>query len=440
MRILDIITKKRDNHELSTEEINFVVEAYTNGSIPDYQMSALLMAIYFNKMNKRETYDLAIAIANSGDHITYPGIDGIKVDKHSSGGVGDKTTLAVGPMVAACGLIVPKMSGRGLGYSGGTLDKLESIKGFRVAIPEEEFVKLVNENGISVIGQTANVAPADKKIYALRDVTATVDDMSLIASSIMSKKLATESDAIVLDVKVGSGAFMKDIDSAIELGEAMCDIGRSAGKKMTACITNMDEPLGFAVGNALEIKEVIDTLRGRGPEDFTELCYVIGSQMLISGEIAKTEQEAREMIKDVIDTDAAYEKFKTMIASQGGDIKMIEDTSLLPSAQFKLPVTAEKSGLVEEINAQTVGETSVLVGAGRYSKEDSIDYGTGIVLSAKVGDSVEKGDVLCVVHANNMKNGEEAVERLNSAFKIGTKPRKEKILRALINNEGVKRF
>ncbi|KPU28111.1 thymidine phosphorylase [Caloranaerobacter sp. TR13] len=419
MRMYDIIKKKRDGFELTKEEIEFFVEGYTKGDIPDYQISALLMAIFFNKMTKRETVDLTKAMLDSGDKIDLSNIEGIKVDKHSTGGVGDKTTLVLGPMVAACGLPVAKMSGRGLGHTGGTLDKLESIKGFRIELSKDEFARNVNNINIAVCGQTGDIAPADKKLYALRDVTATVDNISLIASSIMSKKLAVGSDGIVLDVKVGSGAFMKDFDNAYKLAEEMVDIGNSMGRKTVAVISNMDEPLGYAVGNALEVKEAIETLKNNGPKDLVELCLTLGSHMLVIGNKAKDLKEAREKLIDVLESGKAYEKFIEFVEAQDGDVNYVKDTSLLPKAEYILQVKSDTEGYIQSINAEEVGKCALFLGAGRETKESEIDLSAGIVLVKKVDDKVSKDEILAYVHCNDSIKGEEIVKRLKNIIKIG---------------------
>ena len=437
MKMIEIIEKKRDEKELTKEEIEFFVKGYNEGSIPDYQASALLMAIYLNKMTDRETADLTMAMSNTGERIDLSEINGIKVDKHSSGGVGDKTTLVVAPMVAACGLSVAKMSGRGLGFGGGTVDKLESIKGFRTDISQEEFIRHVNEDQISIMGQSKNIAPADKKIYALRDVTGTVEDMSLIASSIMSKKLACNSDAIVLDVKAGSGAFMKTIDEAIGLAEKMVSIGIHSGKDMVAAITNMDQPLGCAVGNALEITEVVQSLNGKGPADFMEVCMIIGSLMLVSGEKAETIEQAHNMLKEVIHNKAALNKFLKFIENQGGNVEALLDTSKLPQAKFILPVKAEKSGFVKAICGETIGNSTLVVGAGRYEKTDEIDYTAGAMIMKKVGHKVKVGDVLAHVHCNDEEKGEIAVKMIKEAYTIGDQWDKKPMLFAIVDKEGV---
>ncbi|WP_069649500.1 pyrimidine-nucleoside phosphorylase [Caloranaerobacter ferrireducens] len=428
MRMYDIIKKKRDGFELTKEEIEFFVEGYTKGDIPDYQISALLMAIFFNKMTKRETVDLTKAMLDSGDKINLSNIEGIKVDKHSTGGVGDKTTLVLGPMVAACGLPVAKMSGRGLGHTGGTLDKLESIKGLRIELSKDEFARNVNNINIAVCGQTGDIAPADKKLYALRDVTATVDNISLIASSIMSKKLAVGSDGIVLDVKVGSGAFMKDFDNAYKLAEEMVDIGNSMGRQTVAVISNMDEPLGYAVGNALEVKEAIETLRNNGPKDLVELCLTLGSHMLVIGKKAKDLNEAREKLIDVLESGKAYEKFIEFVEAQGGDVNYVKDTSLLPQAKYILEVKSDEEGYIKSINAEEVGKCALFLGAGRETKESEIDLSAGIVLAKKVDDKVSRGEILAYIHSNDKEKGEEIVKRLKSIIKIGERNKDKKKL------------
>ena len=410
MRMYDLILKKRNGEELTTEEINFIIENYTNGSIPDYQMSALLMAIYFKKMNERETADLTMAMVKSGDVIDLTKIEGIKVDKHSTGGVGDTTTLILTPMVAAVGVPVAKMSGRGLGHTGGTIDKLETFENFSVAMSEEKFIDNVNTHKIAVAGQTAHLVPADKKIYALRDVTATVDNVSLIASSIMSKKIASGADAIVLDVKVGDGAFMKTVENACELGNEMVKIGRSVNRNTIAVLSDMDQPLGFAIGNALEVEEAIETLKGNGPKDLEELCLTLGSQMLILAEKASTEEEARKMLEEVIENGSALEKLKEFVKAQGGDTSVIDDTTKLPKAKYVVEVKATEEGVVKKIHSDKMGIVSMELGAGRATKESEIDLAVGIVLNKKRGDKVKKGDVLAYIHSNNESNIEKATK------------------------------
>lgn len=416
-----MIMKKRNGGTLDKAEIDFMITEYTNGNIPDYQMSAMMMAIYFVGMNDEETLHLTMAMAHSGDMLDLSAINGIKVDKHSTGGVGDKTSLVLTPMVAACGLSVAKMSGRGLGHTGGTIDKLESFEGFRTDISTEKFIWNVNTIGVSIMGQTANLAPADKKLYALRDVTATVDNMSLIASSIMSKKLAAGSDAIILDVKTGSGAFMKNKEDAISLAEAMVSIGKMAGRKTIAVITDMDQPLGYAVGNALEVKEAIETLKGKGPENFTKLCYTLGSYMLVAGEIVKSREEAEIMLKDAIDSGRAFDKFVEFIASQGGNTQQVYNPDLLPKAAEEVPVFADTEGYVEKIVCDEVGICSLILGGGRENKESEIDLSVGLILHKKVGDLVTKDTPIATLYGNSDEKLNEAKERLLRAYSITSK-------------------
>ena len=425
MRMYDLIMKKRNGGTLSRDEIFFMIEGYTKGNIPDYQMSAMMMAIYFNGMNEKETAALTMAMAESGDQLDLSGIQGIKVDKHSTGGVGDKTSLALTPMVSACGVKIAKMSGRGLGHTGGTIDKLESFQGFSTSLSEEAFIDQVNRIGISIIGQTKNLAPADKKLYALRDVTATVDNMSLIASSIMSKKLAAGADAIVLDVKTGSGAFMKEEADAMLLAGEMMTIGKNAGRKMMAVISDMDQPLGNAVGNALEVKEAIETLKGHGPADFTELCMTLGSCMLMVAEIAENEQQAREMLKEAVDSEKALDKLAELVEAQGGDKRMVYETDLLPKASSITPLLSEKDGYVEKIQCDEVGICSLILGGGRETKESTIDLSVGIVLTKKVGSHVKAGEPLAYIHSNEEAKRLACEERLRKAFHIGDKVKKE---------------
>ncbi|PCE48702.1 pyrimidine-nucleoside phosphorylase [Staphylococcus pseudintermedius] len=401
MRMVDIIAKKRDGHALTKEEIEFVVNGYTNDDIPDYQMSSLAMAIFFQDMTDEERAYLTMAMVESGDQIDLSNIEGIKVDKHSTGGVGDTTTLVLAPLVAALDVPVAKMSGRGLGHTGGTIDKLESVEGFHVEISEEAFVKLVNEDKVAVIGQTGNLTPADKKIYALRDVTATVNSIPLIASSIMSKKIAAGADAIVLDVKTGNGAFMKTVEDAEQLAHAMVKIGNQVGRQTMAIISDMSQPLGRAIGNALELQEAIDTLKGEGPEDLTELVLTLGSQMVVLAQKAKDLDEARGMLQEVIDNGKALEKFKTFLSNQGGDASVVDDPSKLPTAQYQFELPAKRSGVVSEMIANEIGIASMMLGAGRQTKEDVIDLAVGLVLNKKVGDRVEEGESLLTIYANS---------------------------------------
>ncbi|MDL5041891.1 pyrimidine-nucleoside phosphorylase [Heyndrickxia coagulans] len=405
MRMIDIIEKKRNGGELATEEINFFVKGHTEGTIPDYQASALAMAIYFQDMSDREIADLTMAMIHSGETLDLSAIHGIKVDKHSTGGVGDTTTLVLAPLVAALGVPVAKMSGRGLGHTGGTIDKLESIQGFHVEITTDQFIDLVNPEKVAIIGQTADLAPADKKLYALRDVTATVDSIPLIASSIMSKKIAAGADAIVLDVTTGAGAFMKNEEDAIRLAETMVRIGNHVGRKTMAVISDMSQPLGYAIGNALEVKEAIDTLKGEGPDDLTELVLALGSQMVVLAGKATTLEEARNMLKEAIASGAGLAKFKKFVANQGGDPSVIDHPEKLPQAKYAIDLPAITSGYVSKMVADQIGVAAMMLGAGRATKEDKIDFAVGIVLRKKVGDRVEAGEPLATIYANR-----EAVE------------------------------
>lgn len=422
MRMTDLIVKKRNGLALSEEEIYEMINRYTDGTIPDYQMSAMMMAIYFRGMTEEETLALTLAMEKSGECLDLSGIKGIKVDKHSTGGVGDKTSLALTPMVAACGIPVAKMSGRGLGHTGGTIDKLESFPGFHTNLTTEQFVHNVNTIGIAIMGQTKDLAPADKKLYALRDVTATVDNMSLIASSIMSKKLAAGADGIVLDVKTGSGAFMKTEEDSFALAREMVKIGNGAGRKTVAVISDMDEPLGYAVGNALEVKEAIDTLCGNGPADFVELCLELGSRMLLVGKKAKNVEEAKEMLMAAIDNGSALRKLAEFVAAQGGDATAVYDTSLLPTASLEVPLTAEKDGYISAIQCEEVGICSLILGGGRETKDSVIDLSVGIVLNKKKGDYVRKGDTIAVLFANDKEKEEAAEKRLRAAITISENP------------------
>lgn len=428
MRMYDLIVKKKSGNVLSEEEIRFMVEGFTKGEIPDYQMSAMMMAIYFKGMNEQETLALTMAMEQSGDILDLSAIKGIKVDKHSTGGVGDKTSLALAPMVAACGIPVAKMSGRGLGHTGGTIDKLESFPGFSTEISTDAFVSQVNETGIAIMGQTADLAPADKKLYALRDVTATVDNMSLIASSIMSKKLAAGADAIVLDVKTGSGAFMKTEEDSFALAREMVKIGKGAGRNCVAVVSDMDQPLGYAVGNALEVKEAIETLKGNGPADFTELCLSLGAQMLIAGGKAVNETVAREMLLKTIQDGSALDKLAQFVKAQGGDEKAVYHTDLLPKASIVEELHAETDGYVSHIACDEVGIVSLMLGGGRETKESIIDLAVGIELRKKVGDEVKKGDVLALLHANDAQKLYAAKERLYKSYFFSEKSVEKKPL------------
>ena len=418
MLMIDLIAKKRDKNELSKEEISFMIEEYVKGTIPDYQMSAMCMAILLNGMTDEEIVNLTLAMMNSGETIDLSEIDGVKVDKHSTGGVGDKTSLVLCPMVAACGLKVAKMSGRGLGHTGGTLDKLESFKGYNVSISDKRFIENVNKIGISITGQTAEIDPADKKMYALRDVTGTVPSIPLIVSSIMSKKLAAGADIIVLDVKCGSGSFMKDIDQATELADKMVTIGRSAGKKCAAIITDMDQPLGYAIGNALEVKEAISVLRGDVKGDLLDLCLTIGSKMLVMSELAKDEVEAGIMLTRTITDGTALKKLAELVEYQDGDSEAVYDISRLPEAELKIDVISPREGFVKRIHAEQMGLIAMKLGGGRRTKEDIIDYSVGIVLNKKVGDEIKAGDVLATVHAGSKEQGEDACKEILSCFEI----------------------
>ena len=408
MRMYDLIMKKRKGEELTTEEINFFVDGFTKGEIPDYQASALLMAIFFNKMNKRETADLTNAMVESGDKIDLSNINSIKVDKHSTGGVGDKTSICLTPLVASLGIPVAKMSGRGLGHTGGTIDKLETFKGFSVELTEEEFMNNVNSINIAIMGQSGNLVPADKKLYALRDVTATVDNMSLIASSIMSKKLASGADAIVLDVKVGDGAFMKTPETAKELATEMVNIGNMLGRQTIGVISDMDQPLGYAIGNSLEVIEAIELLKGNGPKDLLELTLTLGSNMLLCAKKADTVEEARKLLLESIENGKGLEKLKEFVAAQGGDITPIDDYSKFPKAKYIEPVVAPRDGYITKIKAEAFGLIAMELGAGRATKESEIDLAVGIVLNKKRGEAVSKGDVLAYIHSNDISKIEKA--------------------------------
>ncbi|MBC1987741.1 pyrimidine-nucleoside phosphorylase [Listeria sp. FSL L7-0478] len=400
MRMVDIISKKRDGKALSTEEIQFFIDGYTNGEIPDYQASALAMAIFFQDMNDQERADLTMAMVGSGDTIDLSAIEGIKVDKHSTGGVGDTTTLVLAPLVAAVGVPVAKMSGRGLGHTGGTIDKLESIEGFHIELDKKDFIDLVNRDKVAVIGQSGNLTPADKKMYALRDVTGTVNSIPLIASSIMSKKIAAGADAIVLDVKTGAGAFMKTDEDAENLANAMVRIGNNVGRNTMAVISDMSQPLGEAIGNALEVKEAIDTLKGQGPEDLTELVLVLGSQMVVLAKQAETLEEARAKLIEVMENGAALEKFKTFLSNQGGDASIVDHPEKLPQAKYQIEVPAKTSGFVSQIVADEIGIAAMILGAGRATKEDEINLAVGLMLRKKVGDAVKEGESLVTIFAD----------------------------------------
>ncbi len=419
MRMYDLIQKKRNGDILLPEEIHYMIQGYMTEEIPDYQMSAMLMAIYFQGMNEEETLNLTLEMAKSGDLLDLSSIEGIKVDKHSTGGVGDKTTLVLAPMVAAAGIPIAKMSGRGLGHTGGTIDKLESFPGFTTSLPEETFIHNVNSIKLAISGQTANLAPADKKLYALRDVTATVDQKSLIAASIMSKKLASGADAIVLDVKTGSGAFMKTKEEAVALAKTMVCIGNRAGRKTTAVISDMDQPLGYAVGNALEVKEAIETLKGNGPKDLTRLCIVLGSHMLFNAKAVDSLEKGEELMQQTLTEGIALKKLAELVHAQGGNEQAVYDTSLLPSAAIQEPVYASLDGCIEKIYTDEVGAASLLLGCGRTTKDSTIDLSAGLILHKKTGDSVKKGDIIAVLHGNDTSKIAAAKDRLLKAFILG---------------------
>ncbi|MEW7871196.1 pyrimidine-nucleoside phosphorylase [Bacillus sp. JK106] len=431
MRMVDLIVKKQNGKELTTEEIQFFVKGYTDGSIPDYQASALAMAIYFQDMTDQERADLTMAMVNSGETIDLSAIEGIKVDKHSTGGVGDTTTLVLAPLVAALGVPVAKMSGRGLGHTGGTIDKLEAIEGFHVELSKDEFIKLVNRDKVAVIGQSGNLTPADKKLYALRDVTGTVNSIPLIASSIMSKKIAAGADAIVLDVKTGAGAFMKTDEDAVNLAKAMVRIGNNVGRQTMAVISDMSQPLGFAIGNALEVQEAIDTLRGEGPEDLNELVLTLGSQMVVLAKKAETLEEARTKLQEVMKNGKALEKFKEFLSNQGGDASVVDEPSKLPQAAYKIDVPAKEAGVVSEIVADEIGVAAMLLGAGRATKEDEIDLAVGIMLRKKVGDNVEKGEPLVTLYANR-ENVDDVTAKVYDNIRISKKAAAPKLIHTLI--------
>ena len=441
MRIYDIIRKKRDKEELTKEEIEFFVDKYSKGEIPDYQASALLMAIYLNKMNKEETAYLTEAMMNSGEVMDLSAINGVKVDKHSTGGVGDKTTIALAPLMAACGVPVAKMSGRGLGHTGGTLDKLESIPGFSIEMTSKKFIDSVNDIKIAVCGQTASIAVADKKMYALRDVTATVDNISLIAASIMCKKLASGADAIVLDVKTGDGAFMKTLDDSFALAKEMVEIGTAMNRETIAIISDMDEPLGSAVGNSLEVIEAIEALKGRGPKDFMTLCETLGSYMLVSSKIASDYEDGVKRIKEALESGAALEKFKEFVANQGGNPKVADDYSLLPKASHIVEIKSDKTGFIEKIEAETVGVSAMILGAGRETKDDELDLSAGIILKKKVGDFVNEGDTLALMHFNRENKFEDAKERLKNSYVISEdKSEPKKLIYGVVTKDGISKF
>ena len=417
VRMVDLIEKKQEKEELTAKEVRWMIDGFTSGEVPDYQMSAMLMAIFYNGMTKEELSEMTMAMVESGDQIDLSAIEGIKVDKHSTGGVGDTTTLVLAPLVASVGVPVAKMSGRGLGHTGGTIDKLESIEGFHVEITEDEFMDYVNKNKLAVIGQTGNLTPADKKIYALRDVTSTVGSIPLIASSIMSKKIASGAEAIVLDVKVGTGAFMKSIAEAEDLARTMVDIGNNVGRNTMAVISDMSQPLGVAIGNALEVKEAIDTLKGEGPEDLTELSLVLGSQMAYLGGVGESLEDARKMLEENIKNGKALEKFKVFIEAQGGNPAVVDNPDMLPQAKYQIEVKADQDGYIAEIDAEELGIAGMLLGAGRATKDSVLDLAAGLMLHKKIGDKVSVGDTIVTIHSNS-EDVESSVKLIKENIKI----------------------
>lgn len=422
MRAVDLIIKKRDGHALSSDEIAWLIQSYTRGDVPDYQMAAWAMAVFFRGMDDRETTDLTLAMARSGDVLDLHDVAPLTVDKHSTGGVGDKTSLVLLPLVAAIGLPVAKMSGRGLGFSGGTLDKLESIPGLRVDLDAATFRRAVAEVGLVIAGQSAVLAPADKQLYALRDVTGTIESIPLIAASVMSKKLAAGADCIVLDVKAGRGAFMATVEQARELAQRMVAIGTRAGRRVAALITSMEQPLGRAIGNALEVKEAIATLHGQGPDDFVELCLALGAQLALLAGVAETPAAARARLQAALGSGAAWHKFRQMVQYQGGDLRCVDDPALLPEATLKEPVAAPQAGYVSRIDARELGLAVVELGGGRARKDDPIDHSVGLVLEAKVGDWVAQGAPLATVHANHIEALDRVRERVVQAFVLSARP------------------
>jgi len=417
MRMYDIIEKKRDGVSLSEEEINFFINGYTKGEIPDYQISALLMAIYFQNMTAEESASLTSAMVESGERIDLSAIQGIKVDKHSTGGVGDTTTLIVAPLVASVGVPVAKMSGRGLGHTGGTIDKLEAVPGFHTAISNQDFIELVNKNKVAVVGQSGNLTPADKKLYSLRDVTATVNSIPLLASSIMSKKIASGADAIVLDVKKGAGAFMKEEEEARKLAETMVSIGNRVGRKTMAVISDMSQPLGSAIGNALEVKEAIETLKDNGPEDLIELCLTLGSQMVVLADKAENLDEAKSRLQDSLQNGNAINKFKQFLESQGGDSTVADNPDLLPQAAYKIELPAKTTGIITAMEADDIGSAAMMLGAGRATKDAQIDLSVGIILHKKIGDDVKEGESLLTIHSND-ESIEDVKDKLYESISI----------------------
>lgn len=440
MRMYDLIMKKRNGEALTKDEIQYMITEYVDGKIPDYQMSAFLMAVYFQGMTEEETLAMTLAVAHSGDMVDLSGIEGMKVDKHSTGGVGDKTTLIIAPIVASCGVKVAKMSGRGLGHTGGTVDKMESIPGMQTSLDRDKFFEVVNKTGLSVIGQSGNLAPADKKLYALRDVTATVDSIPLIAVSIMSKKLAAGNDGILLDVKTGSGAFMKTVEDSVALAKEMVSIGENSGKKMVALITNMDIPLGHNIGNSLEVIEAVETLKGNGPKDLTEVCLQLAGNMLYLAEKGSIE-ECRQMAEEAIRSGKALDRLIAMVEAQGGDADVIRDTDKFAKAPYQQEVLAEKDGYITHMNAEGCGIASSMLGAGRETKDSEIDFSAGIIIHKKVGDYVEKGESLATMYASKEELFEAAAKRyLSAVTQKETRAEEEKLIYARVSKEQVEYF
>ncbi len=441
MRMLDIILKKRDGGELNREEINFFIREYVAGRIPDYQASALLMAIYFQGMTSRETADLTLAMAYSGETVDLSPVPGVKVDKHSTGGVGDTTTLVVAPLVAACGVPVAKMSGRGLGHTGGTIDKLESIPGFNPFQPIKDFIRIVKEIGVAVVGQTESLVPADKKLYALRDVTGTVEHKSLIASSVMSKKIAAGADAIVLDVKAGSGAFMRSVEDAFELAQEMVSVGAHVGRRVAAVISDMSQPLGMAIGNALEVKEAIEILKGERAGALKEVSLLLGAYMLYTAGRCSTVEQGREMVEEALNSGKGAQKLKEMIRAEGGDERVVDDTSLLPVADEVIAIKAQQGGYISDMDAYSIGQAARLLGAGRNTKEDKIDHRVGIVLHNRVGEKVEKGETLAEFYVTREEALQEAIDIFNKGIIIGEQPPQLRpLVHGVVTVDGVERW
>ena len=441
MRMYDLILKKRNGQPLTESEINFFIQSYSQGTIPDYQASAMLMATYFSGMDDTEIFALTKAMIESGDTIDLSAIHGVKVDKHSTGGVGDKTTIALAPLVAAAGIPVAKLSGRGLGHTGGTLDKLESFKGFSYELSEEQFMESVNTVGVAIAGQTANLCPADKKLYALRDVTATIESIPFIVGSIMSKKLSSGSDAIVLDVKTGSGAFMKSVDEAFELAEKLVDVGERMGKRIVAVVPDMSQPLGHTIGNSLEVQEAIETLKGKGPQDLQDLVIHLGGHMLALGNAAENFEDGMEKISQLIDSRAGVGKLKELVANQGGNPDWVDDYGLWPQAQKTLEIKAEKSGYIKEITAEKMGTASMKLGAGRETKESVIDLTAGIELVKKTGEKIEQGEAIAILHAADENLFPASIKSVNAAFEISEQPvSPPRLIYGTVDRDGMQEF